>query len=218
MARNDFSPPTAPDFMASAGETQYIRALRDSPSLRAPDAPTFDLARSIAGRIEIHILHNNFEAAQDVLAAGLAAHLTELKERAQRRLRTRSQWLQAPLADLDLPLRLHNALENQPQNCENIGDAIALMNSGVYIPNVSTVAISRFWRAIESIGLISLRTRPQPTEKELTKLRDAHNQAELAKHRRKVRRRAQVEAGGLGGRKAYARGPERIIRSGRESA
>lgn len=209
----------------SEPESQYIRDLRRRP--RAPGAASFDLARSIAGRVEIHLLNGNWEAAQLAIDSGLVAHQTELLERAQRRRRTTAQWLQAPLADLDLPLRDHNALENV--GCETVGQAIDFINSGREIENFSTVTLERFWQFCSAVGLGDLRTltaaefavrhaqhiKLRQQEKDRRE-RDLTNATKYNRKRKQIMAE-RVAAGGLGGRKAFVRGPEQFYK-GKESA
>lgn len=191
---------------ADISETQYIRDIRRGALPRPAGAPSLDLARSIAGRIEIHLINNNWEAAQHALTSGLADHNTDLQERAARSRRSRAQWLRAPLADLELPLRDHNAFEDL--GCETIADAIAEMNSGRRIPNFGSISIERFWNKLSELKLADLRTLSAEEVAELHKREDrARAKISERKSKQKAFNKARSAAGGLGGRKAFIRGP-----------
>ncbi len=198
-----------PPLLPLPPDSQYIRSMRNHP--RPTDAPTIDLARSIAGRVEIHLINNNWEAAQLALDSGLRDHAAELSARAARRRRSRDQWLVSPIADLELPLRDHNTLEDQ--GCYTVEQAIAEVNSNHGIEGFSVVAIARFWRAVSAAGLGDLR---EFNEEETLKQIELEKKRKASMKRSNAKASERIAAGGLGGRKAFTK-PERVFRSAGET-
>lgn len=120
-------------------------------SICAASRPSEEIIQFASRAVEIHLRNGNWQCAANALRRAFSDFQDEQAEARARLSRTPAQWLDLPIAELEIPVRLANALELA--GAVTIREALALINSGVNIPNFGVESTETVWAAAEAVGI-----------------------------------------------------------------
>jgi hypothetical protein len=111
----------------------------------AAQPPTEEFAAVIAAKVECHLRAGHFAIAVRVIEQAEREWAEELQEQTRQLARSPEQWLDRPLLDFGLQVRIVNTLERF--GVGTMREALAYLNEHDIIPQIGPHAREEVWQA-----------------------------------------------------------------------